>query len=66
MMGKVEEDAFRHGSRFDDLDIDGIQKMYDVGMRHTLFDKLWIDTDQKSLKEFLHECNKYDDWVKYF
>ncbi len=57
MMGQVEEDAFRFGSRLTEQDIEGIQKLFDVGLRHTLFDKTWADIDQNSLKEFVHEAN---------
>lgn len=42
VMGEIEEKVYRHAAKFDDTEIEGIKRMYQIGRGEGTFDKPWV------------------------
>ena len=42
VMGEIEEKVYRHAGKFDETELDGIKRMYQVNRGEGIFDEAWV------------------------
>ena len=61
IQGEMEEQMWRRAGAFNDIEKEGIKKMFSLKRGEDAFDKPYFEMDLKSLEEFMEEANSYDN-----
>ena len=52
-MNELEELVWRQSGKFDEQDIDTLNKMFSINRNKDYFDRQYFDNDMKSMNEFI-------------
>lgn len=63
-MNELEELVWRESGKYDEQDIDTLNKMFSINRNKDYFDRQYFDNDMKSMNEFISQSNNYDDRIK--